>query len=417
LDYKDIRDSFNLDKYILQSDRKAMDLNLLRMKNALKAIGDPCSEIPAIHIAGTNGKGSIASFLQSSLKAMGIKAGTTTSPHLVSWCERIRVNGKIITSEELNTILKEINPKVSVFKLTPFEIIITAAFNYFAANKVEVIVLETGMGGRLDATTAHKFRPIIAISGIGMDHSEHLGDTLEKITHEKAAIITKGSDVISAKQESEVKNILELKVSEQNATINWVEPLNKDWYLGLSGNIQRQNAAVALGALKALSKYGFSIDIGKIKKGFSAASWPGRLQFVHWKGFPILLDGAHNNHAATELAKERLNWCNENTCMQWILAIQSTKDAPSIIRSLLRVNDIAWILDIPNKRSWSREKLAISCPELSNRLFHAERIEVLFNYFYNNKNWPKPFPILSGSLYFIGNLFTERIIDPKDIFF
>ena len=156
-------------------DTRGMDLQLDRMQAALNALGDPCASVPAIQVAGTNGKGSIAAFLAAALKRAGITTGLTTSPHLVSWCERISIDGEQISELTLRKRLIELQSIGKQHQLTPFEQLLAVAFVHFQANAVDLLVLEVGLGGRLDATTAHPDRPVIAMAAIGLDHCEHLG--------------------------------------------------------------------------------------------------------------------------------------------------------------------------------------------------------------------------------------------------
>ena len=165
-------------------ERDNIKLGLSRIKKALQELGNPCKNIPAIQIIGTNGKGSIAAYLESILFEAKRNFGVTTSPHLLDVCERIRVNKKNINKTDFEKIYRLIEKNFSKFELTPFEKIICCALNFFNHKKVELLILEAGLGGRLDATTAHKFRPIIAIGNIGLDHKEFLGDTIEKIAKE-----------------------------------------------------------------------------------------------------------------------------------------------------------------------------------------------------------------------------------------
>jgi len=166
-------------------ERDNIKLGLSRIKKALQELGNPCKNIPAIQIIGTNGKGSIAAYLESILFEAKSNFGVTTSPHLFDVCERIRVNKKNINKTDFENIYTSIEKNFSTFELTPFEKIISCALNFFDNKKVELLILEAGLGGRLDATTAHKSRPIIAIGNIGLDHKEFLGDTIEKIAKEK----------------------------------------------------------------------------------------------------------------------------------------------------------------------------------------------------------------------------------------
>ena len=399
-----------LNHLIPQFERREMDLGLERINNALQILGKPCSNIPAIHIAGTNGKGSIASFIQSGLKSAGIKTGITISPHLIYWNERISINGEYIPSKELIEILKEIKIKTKGINLTTFELLITTALKYFEISDIELIVLETGLGGRLDATTAHPYRPIIAIGGIGLDHCEQLGNNLTAITKEKAAIITPGSIVISANQEAEVIKVLNQKVEKEHAKLKLVTPLTEKWELGLKGNIQHENAAVAKAVLEELPSLGFRIGIQNIKEGFASASWPGRLEKAYWQNLPVLLDGAHNVHAAKELSKERMNWDKNQNCVNWILAIQKSKNAPLMLTELIKDNDLAWIVRVPNHKSWSAEILKENCPEISNQIYKANNVEEVLKRIKSKGNWPDPQPVIAGSLYLIGELLQKNIV-------
>ena len=393
-----------LNSLIPQFNKRGIDLGLERIKNALDELGNPCCQTPAIHIAGTNGKGSIASFLQSALNSSGIKAGVTTSPHLINWCERISINKKNISSKTFIEIIEDILPLSERHNLTPFELIIVTALKYFEYNNVEIIVLETGLGGRLDATTAHPFRPLIAFGGIGLDHCEYLGNNLSRIAKEKAAIITHGSTVISSNQNLCVKKLLEEEAYLKKAELKWVKDLSKDWKLGIKGDIQRKNAAVAKSTLESLVNLGFNITNKKIREGFELASWPGRLQQIYWNGLPLLLDGAHNPHAAIELSNERKNWEGEKNGIYWILAIQDNKDGPLMIKHLIKPNDICWILDVPDHQSWNREKILEANPKFSEQLFEAKDIESIFSTINKENFWPDPIPVIAGSLYIIGDI-------------
>ena len=379
------------------------------MQMALKAIGNPCASIPAIQIIGTNGKGSIASFLQSSLNVLGIKGGITTSPHLISWCERICINSKQIKIEDLQKRLNDLNPLVENFNITTFELLITTALDYFNDNDVELLILEVGLGGRLDATTAHPYRPIVAIGGIGLDHCEYLGSNLKDIALEKTAVINPNCTVISARQETEVEDVIYSIAQKQNATLHWVEPLSPEWKLGLMGDFQRYNAAVAKGALEALTGLGWHIDQVKIKEGLALAKWPGRLQTIYWKNMPILIDCAHNPHAAKKLSEERKKWPKNDAGIQWIIGIQKHKDAPGILKSLVKSNDAVYIVPVPECLSWTPKELLANCPLLSKKLNGADNIEQALSDIYLKKNCSNPFPVITGSIYLIGDLLKKSI--------
>ena len=395
-------------------EQRGMDLSLDRMHRVLSELGDPCSNTPAVQVVGTNGKGSIACMIHSGLSAAGVRSGLTTSPHLVSWCERICVNQKSITLVELHQRLQALEPFAEQHQLTTFERLITAAFLHFKANEVDWMVLEAGLGGRLDATTAHPQRPLIAVGAIGIDHREHLGDTLTAISLEKAAAISPGAHVISAAQLDPVRAVLEEHTRTVGATLEWVEPLPDDWDLGLPGTLQRSNGAVAYGALRQIQKLGSKISDPSIRQGLAKAHWPGRLQTVLWNGRPIRLDGAHNPAAAAQLAQERACWCDRQHTQLWILGIQAHKQAPEMLQLLLKPNDFAWIIPVPGHESWTLDRLSDACPNLVDQMGRAnDVVDVLNGLASAPGSWPNPSPLIAGSLYLLGELMAQGIIEAK----
>ncbi len=399
----------DLGDLISSIDSRGMALGIDRMQRALKRMGNPCGSIPAIQVIGTNGKGSIASFIESGIRAAGIKTGLTTSPHLVDWSERIKTNGKKISRHLLKQRLKEIQSLAQEEDLTPFEFLLAAAFDHFEQEKVEILVLEVGLGGRGDATTAHHHRPIIAIGAIGLDHCEYLGSSIKDIAHEKVAVISKGASVISGPQNEEVSNIIEEKAKQEDAKVKWVKPIPFHWNLGIPGDVQRENAAVAKGALQELASIGLPINDNQIRQGLSNAKWPGRLQSVTWGKLPLLIDGAHNPQAMERLAIERTNWAHHEEGLNWILGIQANKNAPKMINLLLKPKDIAWIVPVPNHLSWTEEALKNSCKDISTQLRYANKVEDCLSIIHN-KGWPKTPPVITGSLHLLGDLYAKELI-------
>ncbi|WP_226406402.1 dihydrofolate synthase [Synechococcus sp. MU1625] len=398
-----------LSDLIPRFDLRGMDLQLDRMHAALQDLDHPCQAVPAIQVLGTNGKGSIVSFLESALCAAGLRCGVTTSPHLVSWCERIRIQGEPIAVETLRSQLQALQPLNERHRLTPFELLVTAAFLEFQRHACELLVLEVGLGGRLDATTAHPHRPVIAVASIGLDHCEHLGNNLTAIAMEKAAAIPPYATVISGAQDPAVQTVLDETCRKQQANLTWVQPLESSWELGLAGAIQRSNAAVALGALKALSSLGWTLPDAVIREGLATARWPGRLETVRWREHRLRLDGAHNPPAAVQLAEERVHWTNASIGVVWILAIQAHKDAAAMLEALLQPQDQAWIIPVPGHKSWCRAALLKELPDRGNQLQEADSLETVLNQL-NSDGWPTPMPIVAGSLYLIGDLFARGVV-------
>ena len=392
------------------TEYKDMNLGIDRMSLAIHAMGDPCKKVPAIHIAGTNGKGSIAAFINSILSFVKIKTGVTTSPHLVDWVERICINKTQISKKEFQSFSLALAPIAEKYRLTPFECVIAIALKYFSLKDIELLILEAGLGGRLDATTAHKYRPIIAFGAIGLDHCEYLGDSLEKVAIEKAAVITTKSTVITAAQHDTVKRVFEETAIKKQAVIHWVDPLPSDWVLGLSGAVQKENGAVAKGVIESLKIFGWSISKEQIREGLSLARWPGRLQTTTWRGMPIIVDGAHNPHAANQLSVERDEWTDQESGIIWILGIQKRKDMIGILHQLIREKDLAWIVPVPGQQSWSKDQILSLCPEYKDQIQENLCVEEILSTLKKQDRWPSPPPIISGSLYLIGDLFKRGIL-------
>ena len=393
-------------------DVRGMDLSLDRMTIALEQLHQPAQSIPAVQIVGTNGKGSIACLIHHGLMAAGLRSGLTTSPHLLSWCERIRVNDQLISITALRHTLEQLQPLTEQCRLTPFEQLICTALIHFEAQKPDWLVLEAGLGGRLDATTAHSWRPLIAVASIGMDHREHLGSSLAAIAAEKAAAISEGAYVISATQEPEVSAVLEQRVNEMKGTLQWVDALDDRWTLGLSGAWQQRNGAVAAAALRWMSARHGVISNRAIRAGFAAARWPGRLQWMRWRGFRLRVDGAHNPPAAIELARERCVWSSAGERQVWILAIQAQKQAPEMLQQLLKPQDEAWIVPVPGHRSWGLEQLQQALPLQAHQLKSAQTAAHALDQLLD-QGWPESAPVIAGSLYLIGHLMENGSLEAE----
>ena len=382
-------------------ERDNINLGLSRIKKALKELGNPCKNIPAIQIIGTNGKGSIAAYLESILFEAKKNFGVTTSPHLFDICERIRVNKKNINNTDFEKIYTLIEKNFSIYELTPFEKIICCALNFFDNEKVELLILEAGLGGRLDATTAHKLRPIIAIGNIGLDHQKFLGDTIEKITREKLAVIKKNAIVISCKQNSQVENLITKKVEEVGAEIIWKDSISNSYELGLKGIFQKQNASVAVGAIEALNKLGFNIKEQYISEGLKKTTWNGRLEIINYLNKKILVDCAHNYPAANALSNERSNWENEEEGIYWILGVQKQKDMYAILKTLLKKNDHLLLVPVPNQPSWKLKDLSQIKEIDFQNIIEFEKFEVAIEYLFALKKWPPNHPVLTGSIFLV----------------
>ena len=364
--------------------RRGVDLGLERLQAALAELGHPERRFAAVQVAGTNGKGSISTMLERIAAAAGIRCGLYTSPHLLSWCERIRLPSGLIAEAELRCLLQALQPLALRHDLTPFELVTAAAFQAFAEAGVELVVLEVGLGGRLDATTVHPDRQVLALASIGLDHTEHLGPTLAAIAAEKAGVLHAGAVAVSGPQAPEAAAVLERQALALGCDLRWVEPLPTEAQggprLGLAGDLQRHNAAVALGAAQALAERGWPIDSAAMARGLATARWPGRLERRCFAGRPLLLDGAHNPPAAGALRREldRLESQTEKSRAvepravepstaasprRWLIGIQRHKDAPQLLRALLRPGDALRVTTLPEHACWCAAELQ-HLPEL-----------------------------------------------------
>ena len=402
--------------------RRGVDLGLERLQAALAELGHPERRFAAVQVAGTNGKGSIATLVHQGLLANGIQAGLYTSPHLVSWTERIRLGPAAIAPAELRRQLEAARPTAERHGLTPFELVTAAAFLAFAESDCELVVLEVGLGGRLDATTCHPRRSVVGFASIGLDHCEFLGPDLASISAEKAGVLRPGMVAISAPQAAEVAPVLEHQARATGAELRWVAPLARaaDGSLriegawspcGLAGSVQAANGAVALGMLQVLGEQGWPITPRGIRAGFAAARWPGRLQQLQWGGIPLLVDGAHNPPAAAALRAEldahpRRHGLSEGP-RHWVLGMLANKQAPELVSTLLARGDRAWIVPVPGHASWSAAELAETCPAQAAQLTGAPDLAAGLSAAAAAAPATGPAArrvILAGSLYLIGAL-------------
>ncbi len=286
------------------------ELGLKRAKYFLHLLGRPQEKLRIIHAAGTSGKGSTCYLISSLLASHGFKVGFHQSPHLTDVTERFQVNGKRISQKKFVAYLNQIIPIINMVSktfhgsLTYFEILVGLAFYIFNDKKVDYVVMETGLGGRFDATNVVE-RPdkLAVLTKIGLDHTNILGKTIEKIAFQKAMIINKNSQAISINQGIEVEEVIKQVVKDKQAKILFVDKNNylKDgrpqdnYKLNLIGEYQKENAGLALAVVTFLSQRdGFLINQKKIKKVFETARFPGRFDIKKITNKTVIFDGAHN---------------------------------------------------------------------------------------------------------------------------
>lgn len=273
-------------------------LGLEGITRLLKTCGVYYPKARVIHVAGTNGKGSTCAFAESVARAAGYSTGLFTSPHLVEFGERIRVNGRNIPAEDAARLIAQVRTTIADWETPPtfFEIVLVVAMLYFAEQQVDIIILETGMGGRLDATNAVP-KDVAVITPIDIDHTQYLGNTLSEIAGEKAAIIAWHRPAVIAPQLPEALRAIHEAAAAMDTDYRIITE-ECEYPLGLRGSYQRRNAALALAALRALPH--FLCSEAELAKGLAEVRWPGRFEEL---APGVIMDGAHNPQAIRVLVQ------------------------------------------------------------------------------------------------------------------
>lgn len=359
---------------------------LSRMEWLLERTGHPERRLKAIHVAGTNGKGSTAAIIASVLQRAGYPTGMFISPYLNHWSERIQMDGNPIAEASFvrwaNTLvpLMEEMEKAGVGRPTPFEFWTLVAIHYFAKEAVPwFVVLETGMGGRYDSTNV--VHPLVSvITAIAKDHQEFLGETIAEIAAEKAGIIKAGMPVVAAVADAEARQVIIDTAKEKQSrlylagqdfqglpqesreggeTFDFTGPFRelKGLITPLRGKHQVQNGATALMALELLRQYYATVmEETEIREGLAATTWPGRLETVSQHP-RVLLDCAHNPHAATALAQTLTSYTYDQ--IHLLVAVLKDKDAPGMLHPLLSLADTVTVTQVEHPRSLPADRLGM----------------------------------------------------------
>ena len=377
--------------------------------------GSPQNQLRFIHVAGTNGKGSTCAMLESIYRAAGLRVGLFTSPHLVSFRERIQVNRELISENEVIRLVEALQPMLKEFHNdhhpTFFEVVTVMALKFFAEQKCDLVIWETGLGGRLDATNV--VTPLASvITNIAFDHQQWLGDTLGKIATEKAGIIKPGVPVITAADEPEALAVIEKTARGKNAPLIKVgqasslspsEETNKLEtgrmpVLPLLGEHQKANATLALATVKMLQNK-IPVSDKAIHNGLATVDWPGRLQLVQTQsGQNILLDGAHNVAGAKALLSAL--WENYPTARRTlILGVLQDKDWPQICRVLAPLAARIFTVPVASERTAGARELAAAC-RVANpavEIAACDSLRMALDQAANDR-----FVVVTGSLYLVG---------------
>ncbi|MER3491414.1 MAG: bifunctional folylpolyglutamate synthase/dihydrofolate synthase [Mastigocladus sp. ERB_26_2] len=451
----------DIDSLLQPFQQFGVRLGLDSSQKLLANLGNPHHQVPVIHVAGTNGKGSVCAYISSVLTEAGYRTGRYISPHLVDWTERICINQQPISSKEFCKLLQEV--KAAIFPNddlpTQFEVITAAAWLYFAQEKVDVAVVEVGLGGRLDATNVCEQPLITVITSISREHWQRLGPTVADIAREKAGILKSGCPAVIGPLPPDAEQVVRSRVLELQCPIYTPQPARQiaagwaeyerlgggekghpiKYPLPLQGQIQLTNSAIALCALEILQQKGWQISEQAIINGMAKTQWPGRMQWINWKNYKLLLDGAHNPAAAqvlrnyvdillkpeetnilplsntqSKIHRRDSGFSKSNQKSKigvtWVMGMLSTKDHQEIFQALLQPNDQLYLVSVPDHSSANPEELAKLareiCPELSICTTFPDVISALEVAFSSTDN----LVVLCGSLYLIGHFLKELSI-------
>lgn len=422
-------------------------LGLEAMRAVLAELGSPEKRCPAIHVAGTNGKGSVCTMLRTMLSSAGYRTGLYTSPHLSSVRERFRIDDRFIGESEFTRLLERVRRSLGRDKITYFECTTALAFSWFADSACDVVILETGMGGRLDATNV--VVPLLSvITTVSLDHEQYLGDTIEQIAFEKAGIVKAGIPVVSGVTESPAREVIEWTCVERAAPLSvlgrdfrtavdgedhwaWQDQAGKTVIdrlpVSKNGVWQLDNSACAIAAALSLRDQGFALTNDTIRTGIGTAFWPGRMEYLEVvvpsrergeqgdQGTPLrfLLDGAHNQ-AGVEclIAGIKEQFIYERLILVW--ASMADKNYGPLLRAMASLADLVLLTRPHSERAAAPAEMAkllgksdqgrVSCHETVAEAL--SRATILAH--------PGDLVVAAGSLYLIGEfrpLLVGEVVD------
>ncbi len=433
--------------------RFGVNLGLERIQRLLAALGNPQEQVAIAHVAGTNGKGSVCAYLSSVLTAAGYRVGRYTSPHLVSWGERICLNNVSISAADLLAALDTVEGAIATEQEMPtqFEVLTAAAWVYFAEQQVDLAVVEVGLGGRLDATNVVD-RPLVSvITSLSREHWQVLGPTLADIAREKAGILKRDRPAVvgplppaaervvldraqalgcpvfrpQPAQWDAIGNAVSQPCLDASGTV--IDPGGLILRLPFPGIHQLGNVAIAIAALAVLRQQGWHISDEALQNGLEQARWPGRLQWLQWHGSPWLVDGAHNPAAAQVLRQyvEAISQPHLPPVLAqplqarhlpipvpppttWLMGMLSTKDHADVFRALLRPGDRLHLVPVPDHATMEpaalRQIALAECPDLGA----CETYPSLAAGLQGAIADPTHLRVLCGSLYLVGHFFATQ---------
>lgn len=411
-------------EYLDQVSKGGSVLGLDNMRELLKRLGNPQDSLKFVHISGTNGKGSVLAYLSTVFKEAGYRTGRYISPTLFSYREKIQVNEKFIGREDLSRLTEKVKAAAEEMQNcaagdpTIFEIETALAFLYFVEQKCDIVILETGLGGALDATNVITTPVMEVIASISMDHMEFLGDTLGKIAYQKAGIIKPDTSVVSAMQQPEAMEVICNVCRERDCTFQAVDPEQikdisygyegqsfsyKNWEnikISLMGSYQIKNAVLALEAINALRKLGYDLKDRAVYQGMKKAIWKGRFTLIS-KDPVILMDGAHNPAAAEELVRSlKLYYAGKK--FYYIFGMFRDKDYAQVIRLTAPMAEHIITVQTPgNPRALPAAELKEAVAEVNPSVEAAESLHMAVNQVMERID-SDSVVVIFGSLSFLG---------------
>ncbi len=374
-------------KLLTSQGKFYINLGLERISAVLNLLGNPQDNLKYIHVAGTNGKGSVCAILAYILQEGGKKVGLYTSPHIFEYTERIKIfspfadSGKDISKEDFSRLVFEVCEVADKnnIHLTEFEILTAVMFKYFDEKQVEVVVLETGLGGRFDATNVIKNNLCAVITHIDLDHTERLGNTKDKIAFEKAGIIKPNCPVITAEGYEAIKD----KADECDSLFLMTAPFADTENLSLKGICQQENLALAIAAIRLVFP---EISQEVINEGLKKVKHPCRFQEIKEKN--LIIDGSHNPNGALAL-RESLDFYYPDKKRRFVFGCLKNKDYKKMMEILFEKNDEIYFCHFSHKNSATLEELQLACPfpskeftNLEDLPFEADTITVVCGSFY-----------------------------------
>ncbi|MCI5903273.1 MAG: bifunctional folylpolyglutamate synthase/dihydrofolate synthase [Blautia sp.] len=420
-------------KYIEDAQQYAGELGLDQMYAMMERLGNPQDRLKVVHVAGTNGKGSVIAYMYTVLQQAGYRVGRYISPTLYSYLERLEINGTPASEEEFAAAVTRVQEAVEKMTAeglphpTPFELETAAAFLFFAEKSCDLVFLEVGLGGDMDATNVISAPVLCVLTSISMDHMDYLGNTLGEIAQKKAGIIKKGSLVVTCRQDPEAESVIRDRCEEQEACCVIADAAlgkiteesfdgqsfryqNENYHVALAGACQLENAVLALTALELLGKKGFPTSLSQRREGLSKTCWNGRFTVLCRKPL-LIVDGAHNPAAADKLA-ESIERYFAGKRILYIMGVFRDKDYDYVIRRTCSYAEKIWTIRTPdNPRALPEQELAQAVRKYHRNVQPAQSIPEALEQALKEAG-EEDVIIAFGSLSFIGAL-TEAAEEKK----